>query len=837
MRFSLPVLPIRAALADLRDALAAGHAVLSAPPGSGKTTVVPLALLDEPWLARGRVLMLEPRRLAARAAAARMAELAGEQVGGLVGYQVRFERRISAGTRVEVLTEGVLTRRLQSDPELDGVGLLIFDEFHERSIHADLALALALDVVRSLRPDLRVLVMSATLDAEPVAAVLGGAAVVRAEGRQYPVEVRYLARPSTGPLLATAERAVRRALAEETGDVLVFLPGGGEIRGLIDRLGAGLPDGCVGVPLYGDLSKEAQDLAIRPRTDGRRRVVVATDIAETSLTIEGVAVVVDSGLRRESRFDPNRGLSRLETVRISRDSADQRAGRAGRLGPGVCYRLWTESQHREMAERRRPEILTADLAPLALELLRWGVADATALAWLDPPPPAHWAQAVGLLAELRLVDDARRLTPAGHRAAELGTHPRLAHLLRSAAEEGCASLGADLAALLEERDPFRTGPGEPRRADVELRLEALDRWRADRRAESGVDPHALTRAERAARHWRAALGKGSDGPRAASAGALLSLAFPDRIARRRGASGSRYLLASGRGAALDEADSLARADLIVAADLDAGRADGRVFLAAAVGLDELRRLHRPRIEWRDRLEWDAARQAVVASREERLGALTLSVAAAGRPDPQQLLAALCDGLRRAGTDALPWTDRARQLQARVAFVARHDPAHSWPDLSDAALADTLEDWLGAWAPGLRSLAEIRSLDLASMIEARLDWPSRQRLDRLAPEAIRVPSGSMKRLDYTAADVPVLAVKLQEMFGLADTPRVCDGRVPVMLHLLSPAQRPVQVTQDLRGFWERTYPEVRKELKGRYPRHPWPDDPWGAPPTARAKPRF
>jgi ATP-dependent helicase HrpB len=464
------------------------------------------------------------------------------------------------------------------------------------------------------------------------------------------------------------------------------------------------------------------------------------------------------------------------------------------------------------------------------------VADPCALAWLDAPPPAHWSQAIGLLAGLGLVDEASRLTGAGRRAAELGTHPRLAHLLRSAADAGCASLGADLAALLEERDPFRPAPGEPRRADIELRLEALAQWRVTHRAEGGVDPHTLARAERAARHWRAALGKGADQPCAASAGALLSLAFPDRIARRRAGAGSRYLLASGRGAALDETDPLARAELLVAADLDAGRADGRVHLAAAVGLDALRRLHGARIQWRERLEWDAAREAVAVSREERLGALALSVVPADEPDPQQLLAALCDGLRRVGVAALPWSDRARQLQARVAFAARQDPAGGWPDLSDAALGDTLEAWLGPVAAGLRSLAEVRSLDLAQVIESRLGWPNRQRLDQLAPETIRVPSGSAKRLDYAAGDAPVLAVKLQEMFGLADTPRVCDGRVPVTLHLLSPAQRPVQVTQDLRGFWQRTYPEVRKELKGRYPRHPWPDDPWTAPPTARAKPR-
>ncbi len=803
----------------LRAALAHGHAVLAAPPGSGKTTVVPLALLDEPWLRDRRIVMLEPRRLAARAAAARMAELDGSQVGEAVGYQVRFDRRVSARTRIEVLTEGVLTRRLQGDPELRGVGLVVFDEFHERSIHADLALALCLDVVRNLRDDLRILVMSATLETGPVAALLGGAPVVRGEGRQYPVDIRYLERPAVGPLVAIVERATRRALAEQAGDVLVFLPGGGEIRALADRLASTDLRDIVVTPLYGDLPKEAQDAAIRPRADGRRRVVLATDIAETSLTIDGVATVVDGGHCRQPRFDANSGLSRLETLRISQASAEQRAGRAGRQGPGVCYRLWTEAQHRELVERGEPEIRLADLGPLALELLRWGVADPAGLAWVDSPPAGHWAQALDGLRELGLADAAGQLTPLGREVADLGAQPRLGVLLGEGAGRGVPALAADLVALLEERDPLRGRPGLPVSTDLELRLHALEDSRA-RGSSVGADPAQLRRVERTARHWSAVLGRksgqGSTGDMP-SVGGLLSLAYPDRIGRRRRAVGGRYLLASGRGAALPDGDPLASAEFIVAPQLDAGQADGRVYLAAALPIAELRALHGSRISTEDRVGWDPEHKRVQAESVERLGALLLSTRPLPKPDPAALAAALCEGVRAEGTGALNWTDAARQLQARVAFLRRHDPAAEWPDLSDDALLVTLEQWLGPWLGGLSRLEEVR------------------RLDRFAPEQLQVPSGSRKRIDYTT-DPPVLAVKLQEMFGLADTPRLCGGRVAVMLHLLSPAQRPVQVTQDLAGFWTRGYPEVRRELRGRYPKHPWPDDPWNAVPTARTKRR-
>jgi len=712
---------------------------------------------------------------------------------------------------------------------------VIFDEFHERSIHADLALALCLDVARNLRDDLRILVMSATLETAPVAALLGDAPVVRGEGRQYPVELRYLDRPAAAPLVPLVERVTRRALAEAAGDLLVFLPGGGEIRALADRLGD--RSDLVVAPLYGDLPKEAQDAAIRPRADGCRRVVLATDIAETSLTIDGVSTVVDGGYCRQPRFDPNSGLTRLETLRISRASAEQRGGRAGRQGPGVCYRLWTEAQQRELAERAEPEIRVADLGPLALELLRWGVADPSGLAWLDPPPAGHWAQALDGLRDLGLTDAAGQLTPLGRAVADLGTQPRLGVLLVEGRARGVPVLAADLVALLEERDPFRERGTMPS-TDLELRLHALADGHAGGAARAGVEVGQLRRVERTARHWSRVLERRGE-PRPAGpipgAGGLLSLAYPDRIGRRRGTTGGRYLLASGRGAALPDGDPLANAELIVAPQLDAGQAEGRIHLAAALSAGELRALHAARIVTAEQVVWDGGRGMVRAEAVERLGALILAVRPLPAPDPAAVATALCSGLRAAGIGALDWTAAARQLQARVAFLRRHDPAGDWPDLGDDALRDGLEEWLGPWLAGMSRLEDLRRLDLLEILHGRLGWERRQRLDRLAPEYLEVPSGSRRRLDY-APDPPVLAVKLQEMFGLADTPRVCEGRVPVMLHLLSPAQRPMQVTQDLAGFWARGYPEVRKELRGRYPKHPWPEDPWNAVPTARAKPR-
>ena len=833
---TLPDLPVREVLSELARALALGRgAVLTAPPGSGKTTLVPLALLGEPWLAGRTILVSEPRRLAARAAAGRMAEILGEPVGETVGYRVRFDQRVSARTRVEVLTEGVLLRRLQGDPALEGVGLVMLDEAHERSLLLDLALTLALDVRAGLREDLRLLVASATLDAGAVAGVLGGAPVLAGGGRAFPVEVSHLPRELSRGVPDLVADAVRRVLAAHPGDVLAFLPGGGEIRATAERLGD-LREVAV-LPLYGDLPAEAQDRVLRPVAH-RRRVVLATPIAETSLTIEGVRVVVDSGLARRPRFDPATGLTRLETVRVSRASADQRAGRAGRLGPGIAYRLWTESVHRGLLAFNPPEILEADLAPLALELAQWGVADPGALRWLDPPPAGAFAQARELLAGLGALDAAGRITAAGRRMAGLPLQPRLARMLVDAEREGLGPLAADIAALLSERDVLRaSGPG--RTSDLGDRLEALHRWRSNGEAGAralGADPAACARVDRAARQVVPDVG----GARSVAAGRLLALAYPDRIARRQGTDGARYRLASGRGARLPEADPLGREEYLVAASLEAGTGDGRIFLAAALAPETLAEVTAGRREVRDVVEWDDREGAVIALAEERLGALLLSTRPLAQSDPDRVAAALLEGVRRRGLAVLPWSDAARELQARVLSLRGWRPAESWPDLSEGSLLATVGEWLGPHLRGMTRLEHLGRLDLVAALRGTLHvamgghW--QRRLDEAAPTHVTVPSGARRRLAYGPGEPPVLAVKLQEMFGLGETPRVCGGEVPVTLHLLSPAGRPLQVTRDLRGFWERTYPEVRRELRGRYPRHPWPEDPWRAAPTARTRPR-
>ncbi len=829
-------LPIQALLPEVRAALATRRRlVLQAPPGAGKTTGVPLALLDEPWLAGRSIVMLEPRRLAARAAAARMAALLGERVGERVGFRVRFENQVSSRTRIEVVTEGILTRRLQQDPALEGVGLVIFDEFHERHLHSDLALALCLDTANALREDLGLVVMSATLDAAPVAALLD-APLLTSEGRAYPVDIRYLPREPDARIADVAIAGVRRALTEEAGDVLVFLPGSGEIRRVAEALGAELPPSVCLHALYGDLPLAEQQQAIVPDAQARRKVVLATNIAETSLTIEGVRVVVDSGWMRAPRFDPRSGLTRLETVRISRAAADQRAGRAGRLGPGVCYRLWSEATQRSLAAFAPPEILTADLAPLALDLAQWGVAEATALGWLDPPPAGALAQARELLTELQALDADGRITAHGSALAGLPLHPRLAHMLVRAKPLGLGGLACDIAALASERDVLRGSAGQ-RECDFSARLEVLQAHRREGARAYDADPAACAAVERAARQWRHLLGVPAPRPEdIPAAGGLLALAYPDRIGQRRGEDGQRYLLSGGRGATLPAGCSLSRDEFIVAADLDGAGDDARIRTAAGVTLAQLEALLGERLIWREDVRWDVAEQAVVARRVRALGALTLERAALDKPARERITAAVLDGIRALGLDALPWSDEARQLQARVLSLRHWLPDDDWPDLSDAALNATLDTWLGSYLDGITRRAHLQRLDLVAILTDALGWDRARRLEQLAPTHVTVPSGSRKRLHYEPGKPPVLAVKLQEMFGLADTPRVADGRVAVMLHLLSPAQRPIQVTQDLRGFWERTYTEVKKELKGRYPKHPWPDDPWSAPPTARAKPR-
>lgn len=838
---SLPIDAILPALAEtLRQRTAA---VLVAPPGAGKTTRVPLALLEEPWLAGKKILMLEPRRLAARAAARYMAATLGEPVGETVGYRMRLETRVGPRTRVEVITEGVLTRLLQADPALEGVGLVIFDEFHERSLHADLGLALCLQSQAILREDLRILVMSATLDAEPVAALLGDAPVLRCEGRSYPVETRYLQRRPEGRIEPLVARTVLEALAREEGDILVFLPGAAEIRRVQALLAeADLGPGVHVRPLHGSLPQEEQDRAIAPCPPGERKVVLATAVAETSLTVEGVRVVVDSGLMRIPRFSPRTGMTRLETVPVSRAAADQRRGRAGRLGPGVCYRLWTEAEDRQLLPQTPPEILAADLAPLALELAAWGVKDPGELRWLDPPPAAAFRQARELLCRLGALAPDGSITPHGRRIAELGMHPRLGHMVLQAIPLGLGGLACEVAALLSDRDIFRGerlgGEGGLPDADLRLRLEALHRLRAGDRPERAappgtvVDLAAARRALAEAEHWQRTLGVPPGRPEEVEAcGLLLAFAYPDRIAQRRGEG--RFVLRSGRGAALSHPQPLAAAPYLVAAELDDQGPEGRIFLAAPVELKDLETHLGSEIEEEAQVTWDRSAQAVRARWRRRLGALVLREGPLAAPDPEAVLAALLEGIRTEGLGILPWTRAARQLRDRLQFLHRLEPG--WPEVSDEALLATLDQWLAPHLWGMRSREDLQGLDLYQILLGMLTREQRRELDELAPTHLTVPSGSRIPIDYSDPESPVLAVRIQEIFGLRETPRIARGRVPLTLHLLSPAHRPVQVTRDLESFWRSGYFEVRKELRGRYPKHYWPDDPLSATPTRGTRP--
>ena len=824
----MSTLPIEAVLPQLAAVLhKQTRAVLVAAPGAGKTTRVPLALLQEPWLAGQRILMLEPRRLAARSAARYMAASLGERVGETVGYRVKLDTQVGPRTRIEVVTEGVLTRLLQTDPALEGVGAVIFDEFHERSLHADLGLALCLEAQSVLRDDLRLILMSATLDAEQAASLLGGAPVLVSEGRAYPVDTRYLERPVAGPIEPAVARVVVEALERDSGDVLVFLPGMSEIR----RVEARLRELCLGervqlAPLHGSLPQEAQDMAIAPGKPGVRKVVLATSIAETSLTVEGVRIVVDSGLMRTPRFSPRTGMTRLETASVSRASADQRRGRAGRLGPGVCYRLWTEQEHRRLAPHSTPEIREADLAPFALELAAWGVADPAQLRWLDAPPAAAYQQAKALLSQLGALSAAGAITPHGRRMAELGLHPRLAHMLLQAVPLGIGGLACELAALLSERDLLR---GSSPEADLRLRVEALRREEPG----AGVDAAVLRRVQAEASRWKQALGLPARAAgEVSAAGLLLACAYPDRIAQRR--ANGRFLLRNGRGAVLAEQQSLSAASYLVAAELDDQGADSRIYLAAPVEAAELEAHAREQIEELEAVVWDAAAQAVRARRRVMLGALLLREGPLPNPAPEKLLQALLGGIRQEGLDMLPWTRSARQLRDRLLFMHRHDGA--WPDVSDTALLASLESWLAPHLYGLKSRDDLSRLALGDVLASLLTWSQRKELDDYAPTHMEVPGGSRIPIDYTDPDSPVLAVRLQEMFGLQDTPRIAGGRVALTLHLLSPAHRPVQVTRDLASFWREAYFDVKKDLKGRYPKHYWPDDPLSAAPTNRAKPR-
>lgn len=828
-------LPIEEAIPALREQLATGRSVLlTAQPGAGKTTRVPIALLDEPWLTGQKLIMLEPRRLAARAAATYMAASLGEPVGRTVGYRIRHESKVSAATRIEVVTEGILTRLLQQDPSLAPYGLVIFDEFHERSLQADLGLAFARESQRLFREDLRLLVMSATLDCAAVTGLLSDATTIFCEGRLFPVTTQYLDRPIEGHVEPAVVRSIKLALAKESGSLLVFLPGMTEIRRVERQLHESRLDPHVIIaPLHGELPQAEQDQAIRPAPSGSRKIVLATSIAETSLTIEGVRVVIDAGLMRVPRFDPRTGLSRLDTIRVTQDAADQRRGRAGRVEPGTCYRLWTNAEHQALLPRRPPEILEADLAPLALELAEWGALNATELSWLDPPPAGALAQARDLLRQLGALDAQGALTAHGRRLAHVTVHPRLAHMMVAAVPLGWGPQACDLAALLSERDILQGGPGW-RNADLRLRMEALHDNR-EHLTGATINRAGCERVRRASEQWRRQLQLASSFNESIDhIGILLAFAYPDRVAQRLAGSDERYRLANGRGASFQGQHGLSREEYLTVAQLDGTGDWARILAAAPIRLEELERYCAEQISAMEVLEWDDRSESVRARRQRRFGQLILEDRATHEPDPAQVTAALLVGLRRAGLVALPWTKGLQQWRARVAFLHRVDA--TWPDLSDEALTTHLEEWLAPFVAGLMSLAQLRRMDLQAPLDSLLTWQQRQELSRLAPTHIMVPSGSHVRVDYEQGDSPVLAVQLQEMFGCQDTPRIAGGRVPVMVHLLSPASRPVQVTKDLASFWRSAYQDVKKELRGRYPRHHWPDDPLSAQPTNRTKRR-
>ena len=872
MRFSTP-LPIDDALPALRAALHAHNsAVLEAPPGAGKTTRVPLALLDEAWLGNRRIVMLEPRRLAARSAAHFMAASRGEQVGATVGYRVRGESRISSRTRIEVVTEGVLTRLLSSDASLDDYGLILFDEFHERSLQADLGLALVLETQTHLREELRIVVMSATLDGAAVAQLLGGTAtpapVIRSEGRAFPVVTHYRAPRATDRAEATVARVVREAITEHEGDVLVFLPGAGEQR----RVAARLADDeqlertrTVVHQLHGSMPLSAQIAAVAPAPQGSRKIVLSTSVAETSLTIEGVRIVVDGGLSRLPRFDPRAGLTRLETVRVSRASADQRRGRAGRVAPGVCYRLWDQHEDHGLVPRTRPEMLDADLAPLALELADAGISDPTSLRWLDTPRAGPFAQARELLAQLGALTAAEstgRITAHGRQMVALPLQPRLAHLLLGAQSRSLARLGAEIAALLEERDVLRgDGPynggafasGGAPPSDLRLRVEAVRRvgpggtHGGDDMSLAGarIDRDGLHRVRTLADDLERRLGSlsarrdatkpnGVNADDIASTGALLALAFPDRVAQRRSGAEPRYVLRSGVGAALPKHDALHDAEYLAVAELDGAPPEYRISRAAPITIDAIMEDFGEQIVRDEVVEWHDASRSVRARRRTMLGALTIEEVALRDADVELVRATLLQGVVREGVRALPWSPAGRRIRERLAFIQTHDA--SWPDVADDALTATLTDWLGPHVDGMRRFTDLERVDWSEALLGLLAWDRRNALDRLAPTHLEVPSGSRVQIDYGEPTAPVLAVKLQEVFGWTATPMLLEGRVPLTLHLLSPAQRPVQVTRDLAGFWRTSYFDVRKELRGRYPRHPWPEDPLTAVPTKRVKPR-
>ncbi|WP_417316649.1 ATP-dependent helicase HrpB [Emcibacter sp.] len=835
-------LPVRDILAEVVSCLPRqNRLVVQAPPGAGKTTILPLALLGNGLAGDGRILMLEPRRLATRAAAHRMADLLGEDIGRTVGYRVRLESRISRESRIEVVTEGILTRYLQDDPSLEGISMILFDEFHERSLEADLGLALALDCQEGLREDLKIIVMSATLDGDRVAALMDDAPIVTSEGRSFPVEARYLDKDPQDRIEPLMAAKIRDILGREAGSILAFLPGAGEIRRVAELLEQEIRDRDVMIcPLFGMMSNAGQDRAIQPAPPGKRKIVLATSIAETSLTIEGIRMVVDSGLMRLPRYDVRTGMSGLTTQRVSRAAADQRAGRAGRLAPGICYRLWSEASQRSLIPFSPPEISQADLSPLLLQLASWGVTDPSALRWLDAPEKAPLAEARALLMRLGALDGQGHVTAHGRQMASLGMHPRLSHMILGAREHGAGATAVLLAALLEERDFLRG-----READLGQRLEILSLLAGGDKSvlrRPGIDRGTVQRILRQAKNWRRELRLGKEEePHREEAALCIALAYPDRIAASRQRSApprqrkGQFLLASGRGATLPAEDPLSMEDYLAVASLDRGDRDARIFLAAPIDIGEIEALFGAEISEQKNVIWEEAAGTIRASLQRRLDNLVLSEKPLKEVDSELIRDGLLDYVRRTGTSVLPWDNKSRHLCQRVTFICRHRPDCGLPDLSEEGLLAALGEWLAPWLTDCRKKDDLKKLNMAEIISAYVGWQGQQEVERLAPEKMSVPGGSTIAPDYDQ-DPPALAVKLQEMFGVTDTPAVLDGEVRLVVHLLSPAGRPLQVTGDLAGFWRTGYEAVRKDMRGRYPKHPWPEDPLSAIPTRRTKPR-
>ncbi len=800
--------------------------ILQAPPGAGKSTVLPLQLLNEPWLKGKKIIMLEPRRLAARSVATRMSSILDEPIGTTVGYRVRFDNKTSKQTRIEVLTEGILTRMLQQDNTLEDVGLVIFDEFHERSLHADLALALCREIQTVLREDLRILIMSATLDGEQLSTLLGNAPILTSEGRQYPIQLFYLPTENDTNLPLQMAKAIRKALTEQEGDVLAFLPGAGEIQRTQELLEKEI--GNISIhPLFGDLPQQKQQEAIMPHPQGKRKVVLATSIAETSLTIEGIKIVVDSGYCKSPRFDPKTGLTRLDTIRVTQDMAIQRAGRAGRLGPGICYRLWHEATHQHLLAHRTPEIMEADLAPTIIELSQWGTHNIQALAWLNPPPNAAVTQAQQLLEELQAIET-NKITERGKEMLRLPTHPRIAHLLLEGKHYGLLALATDLAAVLEERDPLQKDVG----ANITLRIEALRKWR--NKEYVVADKNTLERIERLASQWRKLFSITQDNaaPIDQDVGKLVAAAYPERLAKQR-EQNHRYRLSNGKIAKLNEHDPLSHETFLAIAQLDAGTNEGKIYMAAPISLSDIEHLATEKRV----INWDAQAGILVARNEKRIGDIILESKPLKIIPEEEKVKILCDVVRKEGLSLFNQTEQVLAWKARIQSLIKWKPDDGWDNLSDEYLLNTPEDWLGPHISNIKKREDFFKLDLYQILTGLLSYPQTQQLDTLAPAKIKVPSGSSIAIDYqTDGTSPVLAVRLQEMFGLQDTPTVNEGKIKITLHLLSPGYKPVQVTQDLKSFWKNTYQEVRKELKIRYKRHHWPEDPWTAEAVAGAKKR-